>query len=52
MVYKTRHVLFLDKNSGPLLLEPDKDNYHEIINTGEKPAVFLDILFRIVFVYM
>ena len=36
--------LFLDRNSGPLLLEPDKDNYHEIINTGEKPAVFLDIL--------
>jgi len=33
-----------DKNSGPLLLEPDKDNYHEIWNAGDKPAVFLDIL--------
>ena len=33
-----------DKHSSPLLLEPDKDNYHEIRNVGEKPAVFLDIL--------
>lgn len=27
-----------------MLLEPDKDNYHEIWNPGEKPAVFLDVL--------
>ena len=43
--YKAVENLFSsDKNSGPLLLEPDKDNYHEIWNAGDKPAVFLDIL--------
>ena len=27
-----------------MILEPDKDNYHEIWNAGDKPAAFLDIL--------
>lgn len=33
-----------DNASGPLTLQPDRDNYHEIWNTGDKPAAFLDIL--------
>ena len=27
-----------------MILRPDKDNYHEIWNTGDTPAAFLDIL--------
>ena len=42
--FHKKHLFSSDKNSGPLLLEPDKDNYHEIWNAGDKPAVFLDIL--------
>ena len=33
-----------DSTSDPLLLRPDKGNYHEIWNTGDSPAAFLDIL--------
>lgn len=33
-----------DNTSGPLIVQPDKDNYHEIWNTGDKPAAILDIL--------
>ena len=34
----------LDKSSSPLNVEPSRNNYHEIWNSGDKPAAFLDIL--------
>jgi len=33
-----------DTTSGPVILSPDRDNYHEIWNVGNQPAAFLDIL--------
>jgi len=47
LIVPTEHVVVQetkDRNSGPLILGPDRENYHEIWNTGDTPVAFLDIL--------
>ena len=34
----------MNTSSSPLILSPDKDNYHELYNTSDQPAAFVDIL--------